>query len=422
MKVLWITYCDFAEATSLSEVRKINRTSGGWLEAAANSMALKTNVELRIASVSRSNSDFKIVAGNRIIYYLIPYHRGVDTYHHDYDNYWKKIVSEFEPDIVHIHGLESSLALSYIRLFGAERVVISIQGLAGIISRHYNEGLSAWDIIRNISLADILRRKTLFTYQREFYNKGKLEIETLQEAKHIIGRTQWDKIHTTCINSKLTYHFCNETMRNVFYSDKWEYSKCRKHTIFLSSMSAPFKGAHFVFMALPLILQKYPDVKVRIAGNSLLFSTSIKDKLKKGGYQRFLCRLIKKLNVENNIEVLGPLSAIEMKDEYLSANVFICPSSMENSSNSISEAQLLGVPVVASYVGGSPDLVPNNSSGIFFQSGDYEMLASIVCDIFDNSSTFDNTEERLIAYKRHNPIQNALKTIKIYNSILNLTK
>ena len=56
--------------------------------------------------------------------------------------------------------------------------------------------------------------------------------------------------------------------------------------------------------------------------------------------------------MEDKIEFLGRLSAEGMKQAYLDANVFVMPSTIENSPNSLGEAMLLGVPCVAADVGG----------------------------------------------------------------------
>lgn len=417
MRVLWITYCDFPEAVSLCYGKSINRLSGGWLQGAADGLLSNTAIELRIASVSRLNTEFRVVKGTRITYYLIPFHKGIDSYHHCFDEYWRAIQTDFNPEVVHVHGVESSIGLSYLRVLGPDRVVLSIQGLAGVIGRYYNEGLSDWEIIKNISIGDILRRKTLFTRRSDFLRKGIIEEETLREARHVIGRTQWDKSHCQAVNPNLEYHFCNETMREQFYSGSWDYNSCRRHSIFLSSMAAPFKGAHFVLKALPFIMRKYPDVQVRIAGGGLVFPASAKDFLRQSGYERYLSGLIRKYSLKENIKLLGPLNAEGMKKEYLGANVFICPSTMENSSNSIAEAQLLGVPVIASYVGGTPDLIPSSRCGQMFRSGEYEMLASFVIDLFERSRDFDNTTERTAALDRHDPVKNAQALYEIYTAI-----
>ena len=59
---------------------------------------------------------------------------------------------------------------------------------------------------------------------------------------------------------------------------------------------------------------------------------------------------------EDQFEFEGFLSAEKMKRLLLESNVFVCPSSIENSPNSLGEAMLLGVPCVASDVGGIADM------------------------------------------------------------------
>ena len=54
-----------------------------------------------------------------------------------------------------------------------------------------------------------------------------------------------------------------------------------------------------------------------------------------------------------------------------------------------------------------------------YRSEEYEMLAKYVCDLFEYSSTFDNTEMRQLALKRHNASTNAKRTIEIYKAVQN---
>ena len=111
-----------------------------------------------------------------------------------------------------------------------------------------------------------------------------------------------------------------------------------------------------------------------------------------------------------------------MKNEYLNANLFICPSSIENSSNSVCEAQLLGVPTLASYVGGIPDLIPNDDCGILYRYDDIEMLAFKVCQIFDKSPRFDNSKMVDLAQKRHDVEANNRQLISLYLEVMESQK
>ena len=168
---------------------------------------------------------------------------------------------------------------------------------------------------------------------------------------------------------------------------------------------------------MPTIIRLFPDVTLRIAGPDITYSNgSFKDLIRISSYGRIIKKLIKKNRLEGKVCFLGALSATEMKKEYLRSNVFVCPSSIENSPNSIGEAQILGVPVVASYVGGIPDMM-RGSESYLYRFEDIEMMANIICSVFYQKDSIDTSFMRAEAIKRHCISQIANTTIEIYNKI-----
>ena len=137
-----------------------------------------------------------------------------------------------------------------------------------------------------------------------------------------------------------------------------------------------------------------------------------------GDYGDYIQSLIKKHNLSKHIIFTGPLNAEQICAQYLSANVFICPSSIENSPNSLGEAQLLGVPCIASDVGGVTDMIPNKECGIIYRFEEVELLAKHICEIFKTSVIFDNSEMQRISHDRHDKVINAKTLINIYKSII----
>lgn len=416
MKVLWITYGMFPEVSKYLSGNTKVKGSGGWLLGAANGLKKYTEIELTIAIVSRSVKTRESFNGKCFNYELIPFGDGFDRYHHGYDSIWKELTKKVNPDIVHVHGIESTLALTYLKAVGSKNVVVSIQGIAGIISRYYYEGISLNDILKNLTLRDLLTFKPLTSYKKDFKRRGIFEAETLSLVEHVMGRTSWDKAHVLAVNPDLQYHFCNETLRESFYNKIWSYETCRKHTIFASQGTASFKGIHFLLKALPLVRRKYPEAKLIIAGSAP--DNSFLSSFKKTGYQKYIDKLVKKLNLKDMVEFTGPLDSDRMAEAYLTANVFVCPSTIENSSNSVAEAQILGVPLVASYAGGIPDMIPNPQCGTLIRVGEYEMLAQAIIDVFISSENFDNTYVRQLAATRHSSKINAENTLEIYKKIM----
>ena len=414
MKILWITNILFPEAQSKLLGNCELKSSGGWMLGAAEGLIDRDGVKLYVATVSPLVKELTCIEGEHIVYYILPYGKGNTKPNPKYQDYWIQVRSAINPDVVHIHGTEFSHGYEYMRACGSENVVVSIQGMKSAYYQYYHSGMSMADIYKNLTIRDIIRG-SIIQGQRNFKRSSKYEIEILKMAKHIIGRTSWDRARTWAINPDAQYHFCNETLREEFYDgSSWDYDKCRKHTIFLSQAGYPIKGLHQLLKAKPLILRHYPDTSIRIAGNDITNISTFWNYMHITGYGKYIKRLINKFDLKDKVIFTGQLNANEMKAEYLSANVFVCPSTIENSPNSLGEAQILGVPCVSSYAGGAMDMMENNTDNLY-RFEEIEMLAYKICQIFGREER--QVDMRDLALKRHDPFVNAAKLVDIYQSI-----
>lgn len=414
MKVLWITNILFPEASAVLTGNKELKSSGGWMLGAAKGLLEHGNIDLYVATVSSQVTTLTKLQGKDITYFVIPLGKGNLRENKEYNTYWQKIHSEVKPDVVHIHGTEYSHGYAYMQACNCDNVVVSIQGLKSAYCYYYHYGITRSEIYKTITLRDLFRGSILRD-KLSFKRSAKYEIEMLKLTKHIIGRTSWDKERTWAINPNAKYHFCNETLREEFYDGSvWDYKKCNKHTIFLSQAGYPIKGLHQVLRAMPLILRHYPDTVIRVAGIDITRNDHIRDYLHYTGYGKFIKKLINKLELRGKVIFTGNLNAAEMKSEYLSANVFICPSSIENSPNSLGEAQILGVPCVASYVGGIPDMMIGCEQNLY-RFEEVEMLAYKVCKVFEREEKQINLCSAAIT--RHDQKANSEQLLTIYNEI-----
>lgn len=415
MNVLWITNILFPEAEQLLTGSGELKASGGWMLGAANALLQNKDVKLIIASVSSKVSKLTKLEGHDILYYILPMGKGNMVFNMDYCKYWQQINNNVNPDVVHIHGTEYSHGHAYMSACGCDNVVISIQGLTSAYYYYYY-GMTKKDIYMNLTFRDIIRGSIL-KGQKQFKQRAAYEIEMIKNAKHIIGRTSWDRARTWAINPCAEYHFCNETLRPDFYDgSRWIYNKCDKYSIFLSQAGYPIKGLHQVLKAMPIILRYYPDASIRIAGADITKSRTLSEKLRLSGYGRYIKRLINKNALEDKVVFTGSLNGEQMKQEYLRANVFVCPSTIENSPNSLGEAQILGTPCVASYVGGIPDMMEGNEKNLY-RFEEIEMLAEKVCKVFVEEDK--QVDMRAVAATRHNPELNGKKLYSVYESIIN---
>ena len=414
MTILWITNLLLPEAYHIL-TKQDRKGSGGWLEASANEIVHVGDISLHIATAStlvKQIVEFK--GATNIHYYVFPFVQNYNPV--PYEPFMHRIMEEVAPDVVHIHGTEYPYGLAYINVAGPERVIVSMQGVMGRIAEHYTDGLGKWQILRHITLRD-LRLKTILGEKKEYQKRAIVEKETIAKTKYIIGRTSFDKDYVMSVNSSCEYLTANESLRDSFYNQQWTYNNCSPHTIFLSQSNYPVKGLHQFLKAVPLIRTKYPDVKVRIAGEDITRHKTKDEIIKYSGYGSIIYHLINKLGLEDCFALTGLLSEREMAQEYLKSNVFVCPSTCENSSNSIAEAQILGVPCIASDRGGNPDMIPDSRYGCLFEFNDTEALADCVCRAFETASFYDNSEVRKMAKVRHNRATNLERTLSIYNLI-----
>jgi glycosyltransferase involved in cell wall biosynthesis len=87
-----------------------------------------------------------------------------------------------------------------------------------------------------------------------------------------------------------------------------------------------------------------------------------------GKEQDVLKKQIKELKLEQKITLLGLLDHKYISEWMKAADIFILPSRNEGTPNSLLEAMASGLPVIASQVGGIPELIQENIDGLLFKS------------------------------------------------------
>lgn len=342
-------------------------------------------------------------------------------YRPELEETFREELRRFQPDVIHSWGVEYDHALAMVNAAEKEgmlsHMAASIQGLCGFIAEHYCDGIPE-NVRKGNTFRDFVRKDNLLRQQEKFFLRGKLEAETVGKLHHVIGRTDWDRAKTGQLHPGVQYHFCNETLREPFYEGQWQYDKCSKHRVFVSSCAYPVKGFHYLLEAVAKVREAYPDVTISVTGRSFL-ATDIKGKLRRGSYEKYLGNLTKQYKLENTILFLGDLSAQQMKQAFLDANVFVLPSTMENSPNSLGEAMLLGVPCVAADVGGVRNLMVEGREGLIYTSGNVNALAQHILDVFamEDAAAAMGQMARIHARKTHDPEENLNALLTIYEKL-----
>jgi len=349
-----------------------------------------------------------------------------EKYDSKLESRFAEIIDDFQPDLIHCFGTEFPHTLAVTKAFNnPDHTLIGLQGLCTVIAREYPA-----DIPRKVwyhkTFRDRVKNDDLISQRDKYVQRGRNEILAVKHTHHVTGRTIWDRCYAQEWNEQAEYHVLNETLRETFYQDEWNYDECEKGAIFVSQGDYPLKGLHYVLMAMPDIIQKHPNAKLYVAGNSIIKGSlksgfeGIKERLKLESYGKYILDLLRRNDLLKRVEFVGPQDADGMKKLYLKANVFVCSSALENSPNSLGEAMLLGVPCVSSKVGGVPSLFKDRIDGLLYEKNDIRALAGCVNLMLDGGELVDKM--RLSGQKHaretHNPDANFNRLIDIYNEML----
>ena len=137
-------------------------------------------------------------------------------------------------------------------------------------------------------------------------------------------------------------------------------------------------------------------------------------------YHRYIYSKIKETGLQNNIVLLPSLTASEVRTELERAEVFCLPSTMENSSNSLVEAQLAGVPTVVSNTGGCASVFSNSAAGYLVDSKNVRQLARAICNIFEDSRHWQTIAQSSVKHLQciHSREKISLALVDIYRVVM----
>jgi teichuronic acid biosynthesis glycosyltransferase TuaC len=124
------------------------------------------------------------------------------------------------------------------------------------------------------------------------------------------------------------------------------------------------KGQHAVIAALPSLVARYPEALYVMVGSPRPGET----------YQRRLQRAIRKLGLERHVLFVGPRPQAELGRWFSAADVSVLATQSEGWPNVLLESLACGTPVVATRVGGAPEIVRHGEDGFLVPYGDAAAL------------------------------------------------
>ena len=350
-----------------------------------------------------------------IVFYLLPFSKKELFQSMTSKTFQKfnEVINEFTPDIIHVHGTEKNLG--QIQSFISHiPIVISIQGIIRACRPFYLNYLNKNELRSFSSIKNLLGRGGTDRTRKIFENGDKYETNIIKEGKYFFCRTLWDYAHIALENPNANIFQGEEILRDSFYKNqgKWDINKIEKYSIFMPSGSDPLKGLHHAIESVMLLKKEYPQVKLFVPGikQNHINQNSFIDFLFGEEYIRYIKSKIKEYSLTENIVLLNRLNDKEMAEQFLKANVFLSPSSIDNSPNAVGEAMMIGTPIVTTPVGGIPSFMKDEVNCLFASAGDPYIMAYQIRRIFE-----DENLARLLSI-------NATEKAQVRHSIETITK
>jgi len=125
-----------------------------------------------------------------------------------------------------------------------------------------------------------------------------------------------------------------------------------------------------------------------------------------GSLKGYLKSLSSELGISDNVVFLGHRSDIAKMLSML--DLFVLTSKREGTSTAIMEAMAMGLPVIATDVGGNPELIQNDYNGLLTPPGEPDTLGKKIIDLISNSEKrfYLGTQGKEVFYNNY--------TIEIY--------
>lgn len=286
----------------------------------------------------------------------------------------QRVIRTIDPDIVHAHGTEFSHG--WVAYDSKCPSVLSIQGMMHYLVKE-----------NDFSLMDgALRVKS--------------EKFVVEHTKYFIAKTPYARRFIEEMNPRAQIFKLENMMRPDFFNMTKDYSKTNR-VLFIGPF-VQYKGVDELFAALSVL----PHITLVVIGTRPPLNKKAQELVDKYPSVK--------------VDWKGHLSGSEVAEQMASVDMLVHPARSDNSPNVVSEAMCLGLPVVATRVGGIPDMIRDNDTGILIPSCDVEKLSLAIRLLMDDKSKRKalGTAARADALKRFHPDVAVNGLVEVYESIL----
>ena len=392
LKVVWLAPYNINDLKpEVVVTREIVYHSASWIYNLAEYLSLEKEIDFHIITYSNLVNKSQTFRKNNITFHIIRYcfpftQRGFPWYlpldkltvYYSFSRQAKKIINEISPDILHVHGTEAGYYLPTVN--SHTPCIISIQG---IITEY------------------IKFEPYISGYLQILYEKF-----AVRKAKYFGCRTNFDSGFVKKYNKKSVIFDLPEAMNTVFFEQEWK-PQPGLSLLFVGSIIKR-KGIEDLIKALAKLKPTFPNIILKIIGSGAK------------GYINQLNSIIEELQIQSNVDWIGNKTPNEIAEELSKATLFVLPTLIDNSPNCLAEAMAVGIPCIATKVGGIPSMIEDTHDGMLFKKNDRnELVNRIKLLSIDTALQYKLSQNaRSKAFERNYPTKVVKKYIEVYKSLI----
>lgn len=325
------------------------------------------------------------------------------------ENHFTKVLKEFCPEVVHFHNI-IGLSVTIIRLakeYGAKTVLTlhdywgfcfknTVMKYEGVVCKDHSRCEECQPFIN-----DGVGRHIPIKLRQDYFKLMMLEVDFFVSPSQYLAEAYlkagfyWKKMHV----------IWNGIDFNRFDSiiHKKNHSSISRFSFF--GHFGQHKGVATLLDALPY-MKNTNLVRINLVGS--------------GDQAEFYRKKLAENNCSHLVKFWGKLDNSQVQQAYAETDVLVLPSIWnENQPVSITEAMAVGIPVIASNMGGIPELVEHGKTGLIFEAGNAQDLAEKMDFLIDHpevreifgktakermrNNTFENQVRKLLTIYRTNP-------------------
>jgi L-malate glycosyltransferase len=190
--------------------------------------------------------------------------------------------------------------------------------------------------------------------------------------------------------------------------------RCR--TLAVVAQITPWKAQDDAIRVLRELLSSHPDLQLLLVGSAKFDSAATR--YDNDAYLRSLHRLVAELRLAGSIRFLGERD--DVPEVLRAVDLLLVPSWQEPFGRTVIEAMAAGVPVVATDVGGPPEILADRACGLLLPPRQPPIWAAAIDDLLQDPAKLAAMGERGRAEaRRHFGVQrHVAATLAIYESVL----